>query len=318
MCFVVMQEVLLRLQQLAQEHRQPVKLLHVGTRKISFSKNFFLPIHPVSAKTVAFVDGGNAEIIRAPHLSVHFIRTYAAVYNGMQRMARQLREAFVIIHLKPNKDSFVYKVELIGADLNIPEIDFQDSNLCAGEHVTPQAIADVVRHCLEWQLLDLQETDCVVRDGALDDCPQDKFRTAKESRIMQIGLSKTTTALTDTGVSAPFYLSQAGPEGSWVYAPTEQNPVSIGFARLHAKSKRVFRLDVKNGTLPEAAGILAPYCADASFVGYPYGLVDADLMAAVKQQEAQYLRQLFLAKCGKMIEHIEQAADAHDVLNAMH
>jgi len=306
-------EVLAQIRQITSLHSQPPNFLHVGSKKIPFNKNFFLPISPVSNKTVSFVDGGNAEIIRAPHLSVHFIRTYAAVYNGMQRIARQTREAFTIIHLKPNKDSFVYKAELIGADVHIPEIDFRDSDLRAGEHVTPHAIADVVRHCLEWQLIDLQDSDCVVRDGALDECPQDKFRTQKESKIMQIGISKTTTALTDTGVSAPFYLSQAS-QGSWVYDSKE----NIGFARLHPLSKRVFRIDVKNGTLSEAADILAPHSADASFVGYPYGLVDADLMAAVKQQEAQYLRQLFLAKCGKTIENIEQATDAHDVLNGMH
>lgn len=309
----MIQEVLSRLQQLTQ-HSKPVESLRVGTKKIPFGKQFFLPITPIVNKTVSFVDGGNAEIIRAPHLSVHFIRTYASVYNGMQRIARQTREAFAIIHLKPNKDSFVYKAELIGADANIPEIDFQDTDLRAGEHVTPQAIADVVRHCLEWQLIDLQETDCVVRDGALEECPQDKFRTAKETKIMQIGVSKTTTALTDTGVSVPFYLSQVCQKDAWAYDAKE----NIGFARLHPLSKRVFRIDAKNCTLSEAAGILAPHSADASFVGYPYGLVDADLMAAVKQHEAQYLRQLFLAKCGKIIENIEQATDAHEVLNGMH
>ncbi|MBI4017266.1 MAG: hypothetical protein HY363_06260 [Candidatus Aenigmarchaeota archaeon] len=300
----------------ARQDGQP-KFFHVGSKKIPFDKKFFFPILPSSIRSVAFVDGGNAEIIRAPHLSVHFVRTYAAVYRGVERVARQTREAFAVIHLKPDKASFVYKADIIGVDCSIPEIDINDSVLNAGEQVTPHVVADIVRHCLEWQLLELQDADCVVRDGALDECPQDRYRKAKQAAVMQIGVSKTTTALTDTGVSAPFFLSQKGPEGAWVYCP-EQELFSIGFARLHPLSHRVFRMDVKNGTLPETAGILAPYCSDASFVGYPYPLVDADKMAVITTAEQQYLRQVFSVKCGKLFKQLEQASDAHDVLNSLH
>lgn len=316
----MIREVLERVQQIAAQHTSPPRLFHVGSRKILFNKFFFSSIlaQDQPRGTLSFVDGGNAEIIRAPHLSVHFIRTYAAVYLGMQRVSRQTREAFAIIHLKQKGDKLAYAVELLGAELDIPEIEINDPTLSTGEQVSPHAVADVVRHCLEWQLIELQDAGCVIRDGALDECPQDRYRKVKDSTVMQIGVSKTTTALTDTGVSAPFFLSQQGREGAWVYDPKHDKSPFIGFALLHPLSKRVFRIDVKNGTLPEAANILAPYCADASFVGYPYGLVDADRMAVITMQEQQYLRQLFLAKSGKLFEELEQAADAHDVLNRMH
>ena len=293
---------------------RPVTSLSVGSTQIPYDTAHFSSLSPTNPCRTLFVDGGNAEVFSSPHLAVHFIRIYGAVYSGATRLSRHTTEGFAIIRLVHGATGFSYQTHLIGMSLAIPEISLTDMRLgSVSQNVMPQAVADVVRHCLEWQMIDQHACEAVVKDGALHDCPQDVYRTVSQNTVLQIGVSKTTTALTNTGVSAPYHLSGTCPPGSWVYAahPT------IGFAKLHPRATHVFRIDVKNGTLHQAASLLVPTCTDATFLGYPYGLLEADLRAAVTAREQRYLRHLFVAKYGT-VQPLEQASDAHDMLNALH
>lgn len=293
---------------------RPVTSLSVGSTQIPYDPAYFSPLTSTKPCRTLFVDGGNAEVFSSPHLSVHFIRIYGAVYSGTTRVSRTTREGFAIIQLVHATSGLAYHTDLIGLSLPIPEISLTDSRLGSlSQHVTPHAVADVVRHCLEWQMIDQHDCDAIVKDGALHECPQDLYRAATQSTKLQIGLSKTTTAVTNTGISVPYHLTRTCPPGSWVYVA---HPM-IGFAKLHPRAIHVFRIDVKNCTLHEAASILATTCIDATFLGYPYGLLEADLRAAVTAKEQHYLRHLFVAKHGN-VQPLEQASDAHDVLNALH
>ena len=312
-------QVLLRIQEVLQEQGvQKVSQLIVGSHRLKYNSTCFFHVVPNSNGCVAYVDGGLAELIAAPHFSVFLIRAYLGVYEEGKHISRLQKEGFAFIRIVRREEKFFFVTELLGLDIVIPEIALDDPLLRVGERVSPQTVASVVRHCLEWSLIDeCQNVTCVVRDGALDKCLEDTFRRKKNTLVMQIGVCKTTNALTDTSVSVPFFLSQQK-KGAWVYVPEEQGVVKVGFVRLHARSDRVYRIDVVNGTLKDAAAILASHSSDASFVGYPYGLIDADCMAAVKEGEKKMLRQLFFAKCGLLLKNLEQATDAHDVLNTLH
>ena len=61
-------------------------LFFVGSKKIMFDPIFFCQLQPKSVGKIAFVDGGNAEVIGTSNLSVQFIRAYAAVYNHNKRI----------------------------------------------------------------------------------------------------------------------------------------------------------------------------------------------------------------------------------------
>lgn len=288
--------------------------LRVGSHRFVFDASRFLKVGLKNGR-VGFVDGGCAEILSVPGLSVFFLRAYASVYENGVRVSRVWNEGFVIVRVV-KKEVLVYVVEPVGLSLSVPDIGLNDSLLSRGfDIVSPAVVAGVARHVLEWQLINDCFVDCVVRDGALDECVEDKFRDVCPARCIQIGLCKTTSALTDSGVSVPFFLGQHGSEGVWLYDCGSSGDVNIGFVRLHELSRRVFRVDVRGGaSLADAVGFLLPFCADASFIGYPYGLVDADLMACMRESERQVLRNLFFAKTG--LQGLEQ--DAHDVLNIMH
>ncbi len=311
-------QVLLRVQEVLQKHVVALpSQFRVGSHCFAYGAERFFPVVRACSGRVAFVDGGLAELVAAPHFSVFLIRAYKGMWDSGACVSRVHKEGFAIIRAVQKEGKFFFVTEVLGLGVVLPEIAFDDPALRVGERVTPQAVASVVRHCVEWALIDsCENVQCVVRDGALDECPEDFFREKKSSNCMHVGVCKTTTALTDTGVSVPLFLSQQK-KGAWVFVPEEQSVVKIGFARLHAKADRVYRIDVVNGSLEEAAALLASQSCDASFLGYPYGLVDADCMAAVKEGEKKMLRQLFFAKCVGL-EHVEQAADAHDVLNTFH
>ena len=312
-------QVLLRVQEVLHEHTLsfPSQCI-VGSHCFAYDAARFFPIVPTTSSRVAFVDGGLAELVAAPHFSVFLIRAYAGVWDAGRCVSRVQKEGYAIIHVVRKENNFFFATELLGFNIPIPEIALDNPLLRVGERVTPQAVASVVRHCVEWSLIDTcQNVHCVVRDGALDECPEDFFREKKHSKLLHVGVCKTTTALTDTGVSVPLFLSRQK-EGAWVYVPEEQGIVKIGFVHLHAKADRAYRIDVTNGSLEDAAALLASQSNDASFLGYPYGLVDADCMAAVREGEKKMLRQLFFAKCGNALKNIEQAADAHDLLNQLH
>ena len=138
-------------------------------------------------------------------------------------------------------------------------------------------------------------------------------RTATSRGIILCGLSKTTSVLTDTGNSAAAVLQRIAPAGMWLYQPPGSN---ICFVKLHSKSGFVFRLDVmKTDHARIATFALASQAVDPIFLGYPYGLVEADQFAQVPGNEAAKLRLQVRAHGGKQLTAHLAALSAHDTLN---
>ena len=66
----------------------------------------------------------------------------------------------------------------------------------------------------------------------------------------------------------------------------------------------------------QAINEIASNCCDPIFVGYPYGLVEADRIARVSNQEKESLKTIFLVKLrNKNIEKYLNAANAHEILD---
>ena len=127
-----------------------------------------------------------------------------------------------------------------------------------------------------------------------------------------VGLSKTTQLLTNSGDSAVAVLAGLG-KGRWYYDSKSE----ISFVRLHEKSNYVFRMDVFDfRKIKEIAGMLARYATDPVFLGYPYGLVEADRFARVSNEEKEYLKTLFLAEAGDLGRYL-RSQDAHSVLDSI-
>ena len=118
--------------------------------------------------------------------------------------------------------------------------------------------------------------------------------------------------------------------GNWFY-PIFQSTTTNLFSfvsKFHSASERVFRVDVpkvsyeKMGEegLGKLLGEIALNANDATFPGYPYGLIDADLFSRVSENELEYYRAIIYSeitgqdKKATFLPHI-RAGDAHQILN---
>src|SRR3989344_4755725 len=100
----------------------------------------------------------------------------------------------------------------------------------------------------------------------------------------------------------------------WVLAEPWVYPVTkiTSFVKLHQRSRHVFRFEGNREVLP----FLLPHAADALFLGYPYGLVFADAMARVSNQEQKSLfLRLVLNAENKEIRDYLSTQDAHAILD---
>lgn len=298
-----------------------------GYESIKINKERFNEIKTTEIKKkIIFVDGGNAEIIKASNFSLQFIRVYYNVFEDNKKVKAKRFEVFVLVKAV-NKDGIKYETEFFGNDLKLDlSFDSFDKSLRQGEHrVNVSKIGEIVRRFLELEVCNiaLSEGDVLVmdRDLEIDVTNEDKFfdklyGNALKRKVVVCGLSKTTNLLTKNGNSANALLNSLG-NGAWYYKLVD----GVYFVKLNEKSKYCFRFDVSEKVecdIDEVLSLLVENSKDPIFLGYPYGLVMADRFARVSNNEKNYLRTMFMTKFGKRWEKIgkyEGSLDAHEVLD---
>ncbi len=280
---------------------------------------------PAESK-IAFVDGGNAELMDAANFSLQLVRIYYAVYQKNKRIKNNKQEFYVLVTAKNKDGKIVYKIETFNTTMKLEhEFDSLDNTLTeAGHRAEPAKIAEVIRKFAELKTAarlveELDSGDIIVRDGDLDCCvthEKEYYDLLKEKAtkkgVLVCGLSKTTRIITDTGSSVTAALSAIAPEGEWVY-PALPN---ISFAKLRKESSHVFRIDVFDYKhLEKILPLLKENSKDPCFLGYPYGLIDADRFARITHKEREQLRLMFMSKGGNKFRNYLASIDAHDSLN---
>ena len=77
-------------------------------------------------------------------------------------------------------------------------------------------------------------------------------------------------------------------------------------------------MDLSNENINNTVSALKQNSKDPVFLGYPYGLIEADKFARISNNEAEYLRMTFVAKACKSFDKIKQhlnALNAHSILD---
>ena len=154
------------------------------------------------------------------------------------------------------------------------------------------------------------------------------YGAAKKKNIVVAGLAKTSALLTEKGNSLAMVLNEMNKDrfSSWFYYPivginSQEHQAELFMVKLHEKSKHIFRLEIFKGNKFDADSVVSMLAAnsrDGVFLGYPYGLIEADKFARVAKNDAEYLRTSFMAKAGKQWKKIEQClttANAHEILD---
>ncbi len=329
------------------ENHDSVHLLFPNTlyKPIRLSRTH---IHPLDVKdqgfSLCFVDGGSTELIKTPALSLSFLRFAALTYRAHQKKECKILECFLLTRAFSKEGEIWYHSKLYGDTAHFETTEFTfnslDPRFCiANYRSTPSFAIDVLRRCgelaLAKQILTTNAPDVLVLDMSLemnsgvDSSFFDALsRTAERTNTPIIGLSKTTGLLTNTAEPIASVLMKLANDKVWYYHPcietSNQSALpELSFVKLHAASPYIFRCETLKKTVQEnrfeqILNQLAFDSTDPQFLGYSYGLLQADRFARVSNQEKSYLITQFQAKLGSSfpLDGI-RSLNAHSILDSV-
>ena len=277
-----------------------------------YQRIFDLP----ETRTIAFVDGGQAEIVRAGNFTVSFIRIHAQIFADLKKKDFQHHEFFVVTTANWHHDKIWYKsVIFTEKEKLFPEeqlfVDSADPLLRRGaERAGTDLIMSMARRFAELAVAKKINADFVVLDGTLEATFPGEEKVLAELPSTVCAIAKSSSLLTQKGNSPAVLLQKYGLTQPWFYPLNERT----AFVKLHANAKHVFRFAGNREVLP----YLLPHAADALFLGYPYGLVFADKMARVSNQEQKALSaRILLSSENKDILEYLTTQDANAILDSL-
>jgi hypothetical protein len=187
------------------------------------------------------------------------------------------------------------------------------------ERASVSKIGNMARRFAELELAKTisDRADIIVLDGSLkcmvkgeDRYMQSLFEKANNTIIS--ALAKTSEILSEDGTCIISQL--ADQEGTWYY-----NLEDDVIVKLNKHSHHVFEFSIKQkDKTKEVLEILADNSNDSVFPGYPYGLIQADKVARVSNEEKNYLLTLIMANAGKKWNKLETSLNvlnAHEILD---
>ena len=197
------------------------------------------------------------------------------------------------------------------------------------------SVANAIRRFAELKLAkvisDGKIADVIVLDGNLQSTITNEnkylnelYASCEKNNVILSALSKTTSLFTDNGNLLSVVLGSISSLSSWFYHPIVEisntnHKAEMFFVKLHDKSKHIFRFEIFNvqkAKAEETINALACNCVDPIFIGYPYGLVEADKIARISNQEKESLKTIFLVKLrNRNIEKYLSSANAHAILD---
>lgn len=309
-------------------------------KPLKIDKKNFNKINEIRTdKKIAFVDGGNAEILKTADFSFQLIRVYYNIYKDNKKIKSKKREFYVLINAVNKEGSIKYRAKIFNDKLLDEDdllLDSFDETLKTGGHrADVSKIGEIARRFAELKIIEeltgeLDKGDIVVRDGDLqatvtNECKyfDSIYKKALEKNVIICGLSKTSSLLTNKGNSAAFLLGNISPSGAWYYYPAvkienKEHQAEMFFVKLHEKSKHVFRFEVFNGNtfkINEILTLLKDNSKDPVFLGYPYGLIEVDRFARIGNYEKEHLKTILLAKTGNKLESFSAPLNAHNILD---
>jgi len=315
-----------------------------------------------SVRKIAFLDGGNQEIIGAPNFSVQLNRLYAGVWMGKDRIPISLPiiEFFSTTFSTFKNNEIFYKTIIIpsspefekylpnGDDISFNSLDRSITN--GNQRADIERVASIARRFSEWKYAllvskSLNSEDVLVMDGTLQSnfthegkYLKELISEVKDHQVILCGLSKTSALFTTTALSLLGAINKLSYDnkitGEWYYpiaeSTSEDHDVMVLAVKLNVISDRVYRMEIPNyqfkslseKQINEILTGLAKNSSDATFPGYPYGLIDADRFARVSFNELEYYRGIVishisgLGKLDKFSRHI-YASDAHSILDTL-
>ncbi len=265
--------------------------------------------HKLSEQThpITFIDGGQAEIISSANFCLSFIRVAAVKFPNKETIKK---EFFLLTTAKYINNDIYYYSKIFGdklIDENDLLISSNDKTIKTGNERAPiTKITNMARRFAELSLA--KEAEFALLDGTLEKkfLNEDKYLMNLPEKTA--ALAKSSSLFTTSGNSPIVLLNKLSPEGCWCYKLNE----NTSFVKLNDKAGHVFRFEGDK----ELQNCLINNSSDALFLGYPYGLILADKLARVSNEEKNSLRMKFLLNSkNKEIVSYLRTSNAHEILD---
>ncbi len=301
----------------------------------------FSAISPASSgKKIAFVDGGNAEIIGSANFSLNLIRVCFAVYQNNGKIESKKFEFLALANAVNNDNEIHYKIEFfdLTESVGIDSVSFSsmDKTLMLGmNRAEIKSSANAIRRFAELKIAkfvcDKKIADVIVLDGNLQGTYTnenkyltDLYDSCIKNNVVLSALSKTSSIFADNGSPLSTVLGKLTGLKSWLYNPIAKisdpnHRAEMYFVKFHTHSKHAFRFEIFNMQKSNSEMVvndLACISTDPIFIGYPYGLIEADRTARVSNQEKEALKTIILMKLqNKDVERHLSSVNAHEILD---
>ncbi|MBI2659972.1 DNA double-strand break repair nuclease NurA [Candidatus Woesearchaeota archaeon] len=291
-------------------------------------------------KKIAFVDGGNAEIIGSASFSLSLLRICYALYQDSKKLGFKRFEILSFTQAVSQGNEIFYKTSFFKTpnSIDLGDISFSslDNSLMVGVNRAEIGnVANAIRRLAELKVAkfvaDSKIADMVVLDGNLqatltseNKYLDELYESCSRNNILLSALSKTSSLFTDDGNLLSAVLEDISALGSWFYHPIAEisNPshkAEMFFVKFHDKSRHIFRFEIFNmqkSNAEEVINSLASNSNDPVFIGYPYGMVEADRIARIGKNERESLKARFLFRLqDKNIEKYLNSRNAHEILD---
>jgi hypothetical protein len=281
---------------------------------ININKNNFQTIYQKNDKTLAFIDGGQAEIISAGNFCLSFIRIFAQLLNNNKKIESHKNEFYLFTKAEKIDGNLHYISKIFTENEQLIEetdliIDSNDATIRNGIERAPiSKIANMARRFAELSLAAKISADYIILDGTLKPTfkNEEKYLTKLAENVC--ALAKTSQLFTTSGNSPAILLNKLGLEGCWSYFLNNKTC----FVKLHEKAKHIFRFEGSKEVLP----YLIQNSTDPLFLGYPYGLIFTDKLARISNTEKNSLKTKFLLKNKQLLDYLT-TTNAHDILDSL-
>lgn len=236
------------------------------------------------------------------------------------------------------------------------KFEASEREIMIGSRPDIERVASMSRRFAEWSLskhiidLEMDSNDVFIRDGSLQTSlhkerkyAENSLMVAKNKNVIFAGLSKTSAISSDTGLSMISSIKRFADDcnigyDTWCYGPIfitqkEFYKVVVMAIKLNKGADRIYRFELHendisnndiglNDKILETASLLIENSNDIRFVGYPYGLYDADRWARVKNDEITAYEVRLKSELSKngvwnMIDPLLKASDTHDRLDKL-
>jgi len=238
----------------------------------------FVPIKDVEPSVrMAFVDGGNQEMIGAPNFSVQMNRVYFNIFKGRERIlpdSLPRKVEFYSATTASCRDDGIFfdtsvfplKPEFEGFVPDQLSFNSLDRTVTIGnQRADIQHVASVARRFAEWKFAEhviekeLEKGDMIVHDGSLQTSLTNEYKylaraveEAMDKGVVFAGISKTSTLFTTTGLSLLGAVQKLAEDyavkGPWCLPIAKVANVLhnafIYVVKLHESAQYVFRYEI--------------------------------------------------------------------------